>query len=353
MPDPTPRKLSTGHAQQPPPDDADFSADIYGDPQHNDDMAARKDMLRTRLREMYPPGSHLGDDAVSVGVRDTPDGVVVLTRLTNEDRLYGVPVSVKDTSHEFYYTRFPATDDEEWLDSVGIGMGVLFGTGFRHCARRTLVGDYIELDPSDGWPIDSRFYLQAPDVDDELSDPTEALKAVGLATTSVAQARAEGRLLVWVQAYENNSTGIPLVGHAVVEWDSEDNDRSVATLSHLETTDGVPVIVLVDLAHLAAHLAGAAGASTVVTTNPLPELDVLGFKPAGSTISGERAVDTSFLDADPDGAARLLAASLVEGSSWGSNRDAAGRHIPQSRSRSWWHRITHPRTGRPPRRYVG
>jgi hypothetical protein len=57
-------------------------------------------------------------------------------------------------------------------------------------------------------------------------------------------ARDSGRLIGWVTGYENNSAGEPYIGHAVVSR----NGAKEATLELVETTDGVPVTAMVDLA---------------------------------------------------------------------------------------------------------
>jgi hypothetical protein len=131
-----------------------------------------------------------------------------------------------------------------------------------------------------------------------------------------------------------------------VSWTGE----RTAHLEHVEVADGAPVTVVVDLAHLAAHAAGAAGALSVTTDLDAPELAVAGFSVRPG---GRREVDTSFLDEDPAGAARLLESVLTAGERWGKDRDAAGRYLPETRAGRLWHRLKHGPSGAQPRRYVG
>lgn len=303
--------------------------------------------LRDRLRHMFRPGASLGADCAVIEVRDAPGEVVLLVRWRRDPHLYGIPIPLGDTSRDFYYTGYPVTSIEEWLDSVSLGLTIHLDTGFRTSARRTAVDDYIELRADGGWPFDERFCYDVVDPADPYSwERVPFVTAAGLDPGAAVASRDSGRLIGWVTGYENNSTGEPYVGHAVVSWTGD----TTAHLEHVELAGGVPVTVLVDLAHLAAHTAGAAGAMTVTTDLHQDELAVAGFR-AGP--SGERVVESSFLSEDPAAAARLLAAALTVPDRWGQNRDAAGRYLPDTRVGRWWHRLKHGPTGAPVRRYAG
>ena len=267
-------------------------------------------------------------------------------RWDRDPQLYGVPISLRDTSHEFYYTDYPVASVEEWLESVDVGLMVKLDTGLRMSARRARVGDYIELRDEDGWPVDHRFTYDgvAP------SDPyawrrVPFVAASGLDPSPAVAARDAGRLIGWVTCAENNSAGEPYVGQAIVCWATPGE----AVLELVETTDGVPVTVAVDLAYAAAHDAASAGARTVATELEAPEFAIVGFR---SSADGRRVLDASLLDADPSAAAALLRSSLETPGRWGQD-DEAGRYLPDGRARRWWHRAKHGRGGAPPRRYVG
>lgn len=303
--------------------------------------------LRERLRGMYPPGTRLGDDCAVVEVRDAPGEVVLLVRWQRDPRLYGIPIPLGDISRDFYYTDYPVASAAEWLDSVGLGLMIQMDTGFRAGARRTAVDDYLELRADGGWPVDERFYYDVVEPTDPYSwERVPFVAAAGLDPTAAVASRGTGRLIAWVTGYENNSTGEPYVAQAVVSWTGE----TTAHLEHVEVADGVPVTLVVDLAHLASHAAASAGALSVTTDLDAPELAVVGFRVG---LGGRREVDTSFLKEDPAGAARLLESALTTGERWGQDRDAAGRYLPQTRGGRLWHRLRHGPSGAQPRRYVG
>jgi hypothetical protein len=298
--------------------------------------------LRNGLHEMFVPGGSLEHGCAIVEVRDSPTAVVLLVRWDRDPRLYGIPIDIEDISRDFYYTDFPVDSAQEWLESVDVGLTVHLGTGFRGSARRTAVEDYIELRAEGGWPVDERFHFGVV----EPADPhgwlrVPFVKRSGLDPTPAVASLDSGRLIAWVVCFENNSTGSPYVGQAVVSWTGD----SVAALEDVEVAAGVPVTVVVDLAQLGAHVAGDAGALSVVTDLEVAELEVAGFL-AGE--AGRRVVDTSFLDEDPVGAARLLHEAMAVPSQWGQDRDAAGRYLPGSRPSRWWHRLKHGPDGAPP-----
>lgn len=171
---------------------------------------------------MYPPGASLvGGGAAeeprcsAVEVREAPDEAVLVVQFERDPSRYGIPISLTDTGHDYFHTDFPVADDEEWLDSVGIGLMVNLDTGLRARGRRRVVGDYIELREEGGWPVDDRFALQ--EVDAELQAGAEVgLREVRLDVGPAVRSRVEGRLAVWMFAYENNSAGDPDVGHGVL-----------------------------------------------------------------------------------------------------------------------------------------
>ena len=279
---------------------------------------------------MYPTGTKLEPGCVVDEVRGAPGEAVLTFRCGRDPRTYGIPIPLADTDREFYFTDNPVASIEEWLESVRIGMSIHVGTGLQTRGRRTLVGDYIELRETDGWEYDPRFYLDVVEPDEPQSwDRVELLAQAGLDAAPAIASRDEGRLIGWVTAYEDDSEGNPYAGHAVVSWTGDDT----ADLEHVEVAPGSPVTLVVGLARRGAHLAGRAGALSVTTSLDTPELDLVGFR---HSADGRRAVDTSFLDEDPSGAAALLRDVLTPAGTVETPRGTGGRH--QDSSGRWWGR---------------
>jgi hypothetical protein len=269
---------------------------------------------------MYPPGTKLEPGCVVDEVRGGAGEAVLILRCGRDPRAYGIPIPLGDTRREFYYTENPVASVDEWLESVRIGMSIHVGTGLHARARRTLVGDYIELREADGWQYDDRFYLDVVDPDEPQSwDRIQLVVAAGLDPGPAIASRDEGRLLCWVTAFEEDSQANPYAGHAVVSWSGEDS----ADLEHVEVRPGAPVTVLVGLA-------------TCVTIGlDAPELDLVGFRYAAD---GRRVVDTSFLDEDPAGAAALLRDVLTAAAEPSKPHGAGAGRRQDTTSGHWWTR---------------
>lgn len=320
------------------------------------DPAVRKRLVAA-LGEMFPSGGVGADhpEWSTEGVRDNGDVAVLMGRFGRDPHLYGIPINLADRSHEFYYTDYPIESDEEWLDSVGVGLMVMFGTGFRACARRRRVDDYIELSQEGGWPVDERFFLQDADPGfsrswrrrHEIDGLAQKLREDGLDTGLALERRSEGRLVHWLLAYENTAPSGPWVGQAVIS--SVGPHRAV--LEHVETTPGVPLPVRVDLAYFVSHAAAELGVRTIITTLPDPELSVAGFEPGDD--GHRRVLDTSFLAARPDEARALLEADLARGEAWGQDRGQAGHQVLRSQLGRLLHRLRVGRSGRPPHPEAG
>lgn len=251
-------------------------------------------------------------------VRDVPGEVVVLVRCNTDPHQYGIPIPLHDTRHDFFYSDCEVSSDDEWLDSVGLGLMVMLDTGHLATARRRQLDDHIELRDADGWPDDRRFYLQ--DGADDVDLLADRLREVGLDPSVALQQRERRRLLVWMLAYENNASGGPWVGHAVVSR----SGRTEGVLEVVETGPEVPATVALDLAYFACHCAAAAGVERIWTDLPDEVLTLAGFV---CSSEGQRVLDTSFLAADPEGARALLDADLARHVPWGRDRDVAGRHV--------------------------
>jgi hypothetical protein len=307
--------------------------------------ASGSSSLADRVASMFPAGHPLigSHPGVIVDVRRKQSEVVPLVRWDGDPRIYGIPISLADPRRDFYYDD-PVDGDDEWLESVGLGLMVMLNTGFRATARRRLVDDYIELRTIGGWPNDDRFYLSWFGRNFN-QDRADCLRDEGLDPDLAVTLLKSGRLIAWLVAYENNSTGTPDVGQAVVSR----GPTGGAILEMVELAPGVPESVMVDLAYFAAHAAAEQGAATVATELAMPALSLAGFQDC----DGRRLLDTSFLAADPDGARALLAASVAERGRWGDDRDIAGRHLPRSRIGRLLHLLRWGRTGRRLRVWVG
>lgn len=270
---------------------------------------SRHHMLLHRLRGKFRPGRMVPGttQGVVVEVRGNRDEAVLMLRWPKDPNLYGVPIDLADTGHEYYYATYPVADDDEWLESVGIGLMVGLEET-RLYARRRRVGDYIELRSRATWPSDDRFCLdlghpQCPDF-------AVTLRSDGLDPTIAINLDAQDRLLVWAVSYQDNSIGRPYVAQAVIATDGSDTDT--AALEHLEAGTEVPDYAALSVAYFAAHEAAAKGVHTITTTLPEGFLDLAGFRPAPEG----RRLETDFLHSDPDGARKMLEASLAVDSRW-------------------------------------
>lgn len=301
--------------------------------------------LAQRVAAMFPIGSPVPGSSrgVVIDVRQVAEEVVPLVRWVGDERVYGIPISLSEPRRDFYY-KSPVESDDDWLESIGLGFMIMLDTGFRARARRRLVDGYIELRDTGGWPDDDRFYLSSfgENFDEGRAgclrhdglDPEPALKQLKL-----------GRLLAWLVAYENNSTGTPDVGQAVVCRGLKGDAR----LEFLEVAPGVPDSVMLDLAYFAAHAAAEKGATAVATDMNIPLLEIAGFEAR----DGQQVLDTSFLRADPDAARALVTRSRAKGDRWGGNRDTAGRCLPRSRLGRLAHLLVRGPSGRRPRTWAG
>jgi hypothetical protein len=294
----------------------------------------REQELLGLLREMYPPGSELEPGCVVDDIRAGRREAVLTMRCGRDPRTYGIPIPLGDPTRDFYYPENRLSSIDEWLESVRLGMSIHVGTGLHARARRTLVDDYIELREENGWQYDPRFYLDVVEPDEPQSwDRVPLLAEAGLDPAPAIASRDAGRLIGWVTAYEDGAATNPYAGHAVVTWTGDDT----GDLEHVEVTPRAPVTVLVGLVRRGAHFAGASGALSVTTRLEAPELDLVGFRYA----DGRRAVDTGFLDEDPEGAAALLRDVL-------GSTGPGGQPRQESRSGRWWSRSRRGQAEAPP-----
>lgn len=302
------------------------------------------DDVFTALSEAFPVR---GDGSGLVEIRRIGNEAVLMFRWPPEDRLFGVSVSLTRIDRRLDWNR-PAADLEEWLESLDLWITEDVDNGYRYRARRSAVDDYIEL-RQPPWPMDERFYLQ---VNERIERDWTLVEHAddGLDAGIALAAQDSGTLLAWTFAYENNSSGSPVVGHSTIAWDGPD----VARLIHLVLRDDVPATVAAELVRSATHAAAEAGAQVVVSDVDLgtchPDLAAItGFRPGHE---GMR-VGTDLLTEDADLAERLLDEALAEPGRWGDNRDRSGRYLPNSRIGRALHRLRHGTSGRPPRLYVG
>ena len=306
---------------------------------HNGSMTAPAadvvfDLLTARLP--IQPDTGLAE------IRRSGDEAVLMFRWRPHRHLFGVPVSLKQTHHRLDWDQ--PTEDLD--DSLDLWLMEEVENGYLYRARRRQVDDYIEL-RSPGWPIDERFYVDVVnpgDADSWLRVPF--MTDDGLNPDIAVMRREEGTLIAWVTAYENNATGRPYLGQAIVIG----QEPGVARLDHVELVDDVPSTLVLDLIRSATHAAADTGAHTVVTDLDLPHLPVAGFRPSPE---GPFTVNTGFLDEDPEAANALYRDDLADPGLWGRNRDAARRYLPRTRLGRLVHRLRHGPSGAPPRIYVG
>lgn len=280
-----------------------------------------------------------------VEIRRSGDEAVLMFRWRPYPYLFGVPVSLTQTDRRLDWDR-PAADLDEWVDSVDLWRMETLENGWTLQGRRSQVADYIEL-RGPAWPYDDRFFVDVVDPTDEHGWlRTDFISADGINPQPAIERRRAGTLVAWVTSCENNSTGSPYVGAATVV---RVDDRT-ARLDSIEVIDQAPITLALDVVRVATHAAADTGAQTVVTSLDLDHLDILGFKATGT---GELAVDTHFLDEDPEAYAVVLARALASPGRWGSDRDSAGRYLPNNRVGRLLHRLRHGSSGRPPRIYAG
>ena len=284
--------------------------------------------------------------------RTDADTAVLVFRWPPEDRLFGVPVSLTRIERRLGWDQ-PAPDLDDWLDSVDLWIMEEVSNGFRHRGRRRAVDDYIEL-TKPSWPDDQRFHLQVNGHIDTDTTILEDLAVAGLDARAALGAQDAGTLLAWTFAYENNSIGMPIVGHSTIIRDSSETARLVDVVLGVD----VPATVAVELVRAATHAAAEAGARAVDAPETLA-FDLRRLHPDVCRITGFRPgpaglrVDTNFLTEDAALASSLLQAELVHPGRWGDDRDRAGRHIPNSRARRFLHRLRYGKAGTPPRVYAG
>jgi ribosomal protein L35AE/L33A len=261
----------------------------------------------------------------------------------DEAQLYGVPLSLMGIDRRLDWDR-PARDLNEWLESVGLWLMEDVENGFVHRARRRLADGYVEL-RGPGWPGDLRFWVDAvgPGHHDAwLRVPF--VQRDGLDPAPAIERRDAKKLVAWVTAYENNSSGSPYLGQATVIH----TRPGVAEIDQVEFAAGVPDTLVLDVVRTATHAAAAAGAATVITHLSLSHLSVAGFRPQGD----HQAVATTFFDEDHDAAQALLVDELKNPGRWGRDRDEAGRYLPTARVGRLSHRLRHGPSGTKKRTYA-
>jgi hypothetical protein len=281
---------------------------------------------------------------------------VLLLRWPPEDRLFGIPVSLTRTDRRLDWAR-PARDLDDWLDSVDLWIledVKQWVSSPRPPPSRRAVDEHIELsEPT--WPDDRRFYLQVNESIHTETTLLEDLAVVGLDARTRLAAEAAGTLLAWTFAYENNSTGSPIMGHSTIIRDADGEIRLVEVVLGID----VPATVAVELVRAATHTAAEGETLAVVIAKSVaadlrhihPDtLRITGFRPGAA--SGLR-VETDFLAEDIELANKLLQAELAHPSRWGDNRDRAGRYLPKSQTSRLLHRLRDGKSGTPPRMYAG
>lgn len=280
---------------------------------------SNQSLLGSRLRAMFPAGGRLlgSSRGTVLETRFVRNEFVLVVSWPTDARIYGIPIPLTDTRRDFYY-RSRLADDDEWLDSVGLGLMVMLDTGFRWRARRTMVDNYIELRADGGWPSDDRFYMQFERASSRnLHGLADHLRADGLDPAAAMTAATNGRLLEWVLAYENNATGSPWVGQAVAVR----RERGPTVDLTIETVSGTPRFLDLDLAYFGAHAAADHGAAAVLLTEGESLFEIAGFR----SIDGGMVLDTGFLESNPAESAAFLTSDTSGDPRWRRNGDGGGR----------------------------
>lgn len=280
-----------------------------------------------------------------VEIRRSGDEAMLMFRWKPHPHLFGVPVPLTRTDRRLDWDE-PAVDLDDWLESVELWLMEDVENSYLYTARRRRVDDYIELRQPE-WPTDSRFVVDVVDPGDRDSWlRVPYVSGDGLDPSRALERRKAGTLVAWITAYENNSTGMPYVGQAIVVRES----ATVARLEHTDVIENAPPTLVLDIVRTATHAAADAGAQTVITQLDLDHLDVAGFR---RMPDGQLSVDTTFLAEDPDAAEAVHREALAVRGRWGRDRDQAGRYLPTSRIGRLLHLLRHRSSGRQPRVYAG
>lgn len=288
---------------------------------------------------------HLADDLRTgrvLEVRREGDEAVLLLRLEAHPPVFGVRVRLDDTTRRLDWDH-PATDLEDWLDSVGLWLVEDVENWYAFGASRTARHDHVELGPQ-VWPDDGRFEAYVEDAShvERLRGSVVAEVAPG-AWAAVEEALAADDVEAVVHVHDAGSSDT--VGLALAR-----RRGHVTDLTHVWTAGGVPDSVVLVAVRVAARVAASHGATEVTTDLPLPHLDVLGFRPDDA---GGWRTDTRFLGEDRAAALAVITSSTADGGPWGRRRDRAGRVLPRGRLGRLLHRLRHGPTGAPRRFHAG
>ncbi len=77
-------------------------------------------------------------------VRRSGDAAVVIFRVPNESRPFGLRIDLVDTSREFFYSD-PVGSFAEWLEYLDVYVMVSLETGVANRSPRVDRGDYLEV----------------------------------------------------------------------------------------------------------------------------------------------------------------------------------------------------------------
>lgn len=278
-----------------------------------------------------------------VDVRRAENSALLMFRWDPYPDLFGVELSLVSPD-SWLGVGDPAEDLDEWIAALPLSLMEEIDTGLLYRGRRRQGDGCIELRGPD-WPSDYRFYIDTVRPYDTIEwSRTSFVAADGLDPARAVAAREAGILVAWLTAYENNSTGKPYLGQAIVVGETPERAR----LDHVEVVAGTPTTLLIGLVRAATHAAAASGAAAVTARVGLEHLELLGFRP---TSAGEHVVVTNFLNEDAEAADAVFEAALEEPGSWGADRDRAGRYLPHTRTGRLIHRLHFGRSGNRPRIY--
>ncbi|MGW4411129.1 hypothetical protein ACWEJ6_44335 [Nonomuraea sp. NPDC004702] len=242
-----------------------------------------------------------------------PDNLLVTFHWRRDPNVYAVEVRFP-TAPISPWTGLPVTSADEWAAEALSSLAEELATGLVSRSRRKVRDGYVVLDARNapdvsppGFHLSPVPLVGAPSLPRRLrrrgtyvtwgsseelvplpaSETGTWLAEAGMDVRVPHRLIAEDRLACWLQAYVNNDSGHPDVGHAVASW--EDTRHTIARLDLVYIQPGVPTEVRGALARLAVRMVTEDGALHVVTALDLPELHELGFRP---TTAGELTFDT-------------------------------------------------------------
>lgn len=237
----------------------------------------RPETLTATRAALLQPGA-VADGFRGRGVELQSGNLLVTFQWWADPNTYGLRFELPASPAESPWTGLPVHSADEWASDVAGWLMEQLQTGLIRRAGRHEVAGVAELDLNRqrGWDITGYSVSMSGRL--LPARAAFALIATGVGPVRAAQLLTGGRLISWLYAYLDDSTGSSTVGQAVVGWGSRSSEP--ARLVLLAIDSHVPVSVGRMLAHHAVHDAAEAGAIKVTTTLNAPWLLDVGFSPS-------------------------------------------------------------------------